>query len=70
MMNFFNEVAQNNQVELSDIVSNYHRQVQPNVDIIHSSTTGKTNSWSNSKSKRFNFLPAATAMNPGPGHYN
>lgn len=23
MMNFFNEIAQNNQVELSDVVSNY-----------------------------------------------
>jgi hypothetical protein len=77
MMNFFNEAAQHNQVELSDIVSSFKVDQQarlevgryiPNVDIVHS--PGKTNNWSNSKSKRFSFLPTAIALNPGPGHYN
>ena len=78
MMNFFHELGQKNQVELSDIVSDYKvdqlnmlgatTDYNPSVAIIH--TSSKTNSWANSKSKRFSFIPATLTFNPGPGHYN
>ncbi len=79
MMNFMQEVAHKNQIELSDLLTQsfYYDPLgqklgpttySPNVDIVHRNV--KTNKWSNSKSKRLDFLPIWNAENPGPGHYN